>query len=551
MSVRVRVLLLVLLVALAAVGATAYLTVRQLSTQLNRSVSSDQASANRIAEDLRHYGVEHGTWEGIAALAGSLNRGTGLRIKLITEFGETIVDTDTLARRTARRTPAPPILVDPRPAISPAADGGNLHEVVRAIDQYRRGVRLAACLTRGGGRAELAEGSIGTPLYRTAAATDPALAKRCDAEAISAASERAADEEAALACVQRAKTGSMDPSGTPALPSQFTTCVKEAFQRRVERVGPVPLLLYLGATDDPVRLATTPIVAAAVAVFLLALVGALLLSRHVVRPVAALTAASRRLGQGDLSSRVPVSGSDEIAALGRSFNRMADSLQAAEERQRRLVADVAHELRTPLANLRGYLEALKDDVIAPSPDLFASLHDEAVLQQRIVDDLQDLAQAEAGTLVYHMAPVDAADLLEACRTAHQAVADAAGVRLNLHAADPLPVHVDPDRIRQVIGNLVTNAVRATAPGGEVTLSGQAVPGGAVLRVADTGHGIAPDDLPHLFDRFWRADAARGRRTGGSGLGLAIAKEIVAAHGGTIEAASRVNAGTTFTIRLPA
>jgi two-component system, OmpR family, sensor histidine kinase BaeS len=326
--------------------------------------------------------------------------------------------------------------------------------------------------------------------------------------------------------------------------------VREVFRKRTDDVAPVPLLMYLGATDDPVRLAVTPVLGAALAVFLLALAGALLLSRQVLRPVAALTAASRRLGQGDLSSRVPVTGGDEIAALGRSFNRMADSLQAAEERQRRMVADAAHELRTPLANLRGYLEALKDGVIAPSPDLFASLHDEAVLQQRIVNDLQDLAQAEAGTLVYHRAPVDAADLLETSGTAHQAVAEAAGVRLVLDARGPLPVFVDPDRIRQVLGNLVTNAVRATPPGGQVVLAGRAVPGGAMLAVADTGHGIAPADLPHVFDRFWRADAARGRRTGGSGLGLAIAREIVAAHGGTIQVASEVDVGTTFTIHLP-
>lgn len=536
MSVRVRVLLLVMLVALAAVGATAWLTVRQLSAQLNRSVSADQASANRIAEELRRYGSTHGTWTGVAVLARGLSDSTNLRVKLVTEAGVTIVDSDTLNGRTARRTPAPPILVDPRPVLKLPNDAGAAKRVYTAINEYRRGIRMAGCLTRQGYPVRQSEGPDGVPRFTADAEIDPAAGRRCRAEAVSGESEIAADDRVVSAC---AKTR-----------SGLTPCLRNAFLERIDEVAPVPLLMYLGATDDPVRVAVAPVLGAAATVLLLALAGALLLSRQVVRPVAALTAASRRLGQGDLSIRVPVRGAGEIAALGRSFNRMADSLQAAEERQRRLVADSAHELRTPLANLRGYLEALKDGVMAPTPELFASLHDEAVLQQRIVNDLQDLAQAEAGTLVYHRAPVDAAELLETSRTAHQAVADAAGVRLTLSADGPLPVVVDQDRIRQVIGNLITNAVRATAPGGRVTLSGQAVPGGAVLAVADTGHGIAAADLPHVFDRFWRADAARGRRTGGSGLGLAIAREIVAAHGGTIRVTSEPNVGTTFTINLP-
>ncbi|MFD0740998.1 sensor histidine kinase [Phytohabitans flavus] len=230
---------------------------------------------------------------------------------------------------------------------------------------------------------------------------------------------------------------------------------------------------------------------------------------------------------------------------------MADSLQRGEERQRRLVADVAHELRTPLANLRGYLEALKDGVIEPDPELFASLHEEAVLQQRIVNDLQDLALAEAGTLAYHRTVIDMAEVLETTRAAHHAVAESAGVQLVTATPGPAQVHADPDRLRQVLGNLVTNAIRATSAGGSVTLS-SAVDGTAVVvRVADTGTGIAPESLPYVFDRFWRADSARGRRTGGSGLGLSIARQIVTDHGGTITVASQLGVGTTFTITLPA
>ncbi|TGA83161.1 sensor histidine kinase, partial [Streptomyces palmae] len=252
----------------------------------------------------------------------------------------------------------------------------------------------------------------------------------------------------------------------------------------------------------------------------------------------------------DLGRRVPAAGRDEIAELGRVFNRMAASLQAGEERQRRLTGDIAHELRTPLANLRGYLEALRDGVVEPTPELLDSLHDEALLQQRIVDDLQDLALAEAGALTYHWAAVELGEVLEACRTAHRAKAAAAGVALEVVAPRPVRVSADADRLRQAVGNLVGNALRATASGGTVSLA-LAVEGElAVLRVRDTGKGISAEDLPHLFDRFWRADAARGRATGGSGLGLSIARQIVTDHRGTIDVESTVGVGTTFTIVLP-
>lgn len=244
-----------------------------------------------------------------------------------------------------------------------------------------------------------------------------------------------------------------------------------------------------------------------------------------------------------------------MAELARSFNRMADSLQRGEERQRRLIADVAHELRTPLANLRGYLEALKDGVMQPDPELFSSLHEEAVLQQRIVEDLQDLALAEAGALVYRRTRVDVGELLETCRVGHHAVADAAGVRLVVSpppsAAEPMYVHADPDRLRQVLGNLVTNALRATAAGGSVVLATADTGATRTITVTDTGTGMSPTELPHVFDRFWRADAARSRTTGGSGLGLAIARQLVSDHSGTISVASAPGVGTAFTIVLPA
>lgn len=219
-------------------------------------------------------------------------------------------------------------------------------------------------------------------------------------------------------------------------------------------------------------------------------------------------------------------------------------------REARPRGDIAHELRTPLANLRGYLEALSDGVLSPSSELFVSLHEEAVLQQRVVDDLQELALAEAGALRYRNAAVDVADLLESCQVAHHAVPEAHDVVLRVETAGELTVRGDSDRLRQAITNLVSNALNATPPDGSVTLRGRRVADRVLVEVLDTGHGIAPADQVKVFDRFWRADAARGRRTGGSGLGLAITREFVTAHGGTITVASEPGAGTVFTISLP-
>jgi two-component system sensor histidine kinase BaeS len=245
-----------------------------------------------------------------------------------------------------------------------------------------------------------------------------------------------------------------------------------------------------------------------------------------------------------------VSGHDELATLAAAFNRMATSIQRGEERQRRMVADVAHELRTPLANLRGYLEALTDGVIEPDGNLFRSLHEETLLQQRIVDDLQTLALAEAGRLAYLWVRTDLVELLETCVTAHHAVAVGARVTLAVESAGPVCALADVDRLRQVVGNLVTNAVRHSPPGGRVVLTAEADGDEAVIQVIDSGSGIPDADLPRVFDRFWRADGARGRGTGGNGLGLAIARQIVLDHRGRIDVHSRLGAGSTFTVTLP-
>jgi two-component system sensor histidine kinase BaeS len=190
-------------------------------------------------------------------------------------------------------------------------------------------------------------------------------------------------------------------------------------------------------------------------------------------------------------------------------------------------------------------------VVEPDTDLFTSLHEEVLLQQRIVDDLQDLALAEAGALTYHRTLLDVSDLLEISVAAHRPAAEAAGITLTTERSRDLPpIHADPDRLRQVLSNLISNAVRATPPDGRITLHASATASHVTITLSDTGTGIDPTALPHIFDRFWRADPARGRRTGGSGLGLAIARQIISDHRSAIHVDSELGTGTTFTITMP-
>jgi two-component system sensor histidine kinase BaeS len=215
-----------------------------------------------------------------------------------------------------------------------------------------------------------------------------------------------------------------------------------------------------------------------------------------------------------------------------------------------MVSDIAHELRGPLTNIRGYLEAAEDGVVPLDRDLLDSLIHQSATLERLVDDLQDLALADAGRLRLHAEPIDAAEIVGVVGAAHHAAAEAAGISLEIEAEANVPVVADPHRLQQAVGNLTGNAIRYTRRGGRVTLSALVSGDAAVITVRDTGVGIADEHLPHIFERFYRADASRSRQTGGSGLGLAITKYLVEAHGGTIEVSSQLESGSTFVIRLP-
>lgn len=272
-------------------------------------------------------------------------------------------------------------------------------------------------------------------------------------------------------------------------------------------------------------------------------------ARRILDPIGALTTAARRMQGGDLDVRVKVRGRDELAALGEAFNGMAERLAETERLRRQMVSDVAHELRSPVTNLRCTLESIQDGLAPLDRASIDALHDETLFLQRLIADLQDITLAEAGQLALHREPVDVRDVV---RRAAASVGGGADVRIEL--PDGLPaVHADPARLEQVFRNLIGNARTHTASaGGHITVTGVGRGADVEIQVSDTGRGIAPGHLPHLFDRFYRADESRSRATGGAGLGLAIVRQLVAAHGGRVTAESEgLGRGARFTVTLPA
>ena len=277
-----------------------------------------------------------------------------------------------------------------------------------------------------------------------------------------------------------------------------------------------------------------------------------LVSTRVVRPVRGMAAAARRISRGDYEARVTVTGDDELTTLGRAFNEMAASLASAEERRRRLLSDVGHELRTPLATIDAYLEGLADGVVQPGQETWTLLHTEASRLGRLTEDVSKVSRAEERQLDLRLQRMPAHALLDAAAQAAAPAFAARGVRLVIATDGGAPdVDVDPDRLGEVLANLLDNAVRHTAPDGLVTLVAQRSGDDALLSIADTGDGIAPEELERVFERFYRSDSARSRDRGGSGIGLAIARALVEAHGGRLWAESAGHGrGTRFLCQLP-
>ena len=287
----------------------------------------------------------------------------------------------------------------------------------------------------------------------------------------------------------------------------------------------------------------------AVAAAALALLLGAILARTISRPVQELTAATKVLAGGDLGHQVPVRTGDEIGQLAQSFNQMSADLAQSNQLRRQMTADIAHDLRTPLSVILGYSEALADGKLPGAPETYTAMHVQAQHLNRLIEDLRTLSLADAGQLSLMRRAVDPQGLLEHTALAYLPAAESRGISIRVEGEAVKPVSVDPDRMLQVLGNLVGNALRHTPDGGQVILSTAQANGQVLLRVQDNGPGIPTEDLPHIFDRFYRGDKAR-QADGASGLGLAIARSLIEAHDGRILAENAPGGGALFTISLP-
>jgi signal transduction histidine kinase len=308
--------------------------------------------------------------------------------------------------------------------------------------------------------------------------------------------------------------------------------LSEAEQQYLERTNQALLLSALGAT-------------------MLALLLSVVLARTLTKPLRELTGAIRAMAKGKLGVAVPVRSRDEIGELTKAFNQMSADLARSNQLRKQMTADIAHDLRTPLTVIGGYIESLRDGVLEANPERYDVMHQEVQHLQHLVEDLRTISLADAGELKLNRQCIAPQILLEQTASAFTPQAEQKQIALQVQVEAGLPeITIDEIRIAQVLGNLVSNALRYTPEGGHIALSAHRRANEIILAVADNGTGIAPDALPHIFERFYRADASRHSESE-SGLGLAIAKSLVEAHGGTITAQSQgIGKGSTFCVHLP-
>lgn len=272
-------------------------------------------------------------------------------------------------------------------------------------------------------------------------------------------------------------------------------------------------------------------------------------AQYLVRPIERITATARAVRSGHAGARTGLKGDDEIAVLGATFDQMADAIEADRELERRLTADVAHELRTPLQAIQATVEAMQDGVLPADEERLGIVRDETVRLSRLADAILELTRLERGSLPFEMRRLDIAQPVQAALDTHVALLESASLRVSATVASVF-VNGDSDRLQQAVGNLLSNAARYTPAGGAVEVVVKADGNDALVSVSDTGIGISDTDLPNVFSRFWRADGARATTTGGLGIGLAVTKEIVERHHGRIAVEQREGGGTTFSVRIP-
>ncbi len=578
-SLKVRLLAGTILVAVCSITATAWLSVQGTTGSIQQERGQELATAAQIHDTLLGYAATHPYWDTAGPVIAKLRDETGLRIDVTSGDRTPIAGSGTGSALPAKASAVvDPLAVDVTlqpgvgadridaravgPFLLPADERAALRSSIEAV---------AACLRTSGYSAEVTDTPGGRPVIRTTASGEV----NCDQNTpVVLTGQPFQDQLVTPTPTEQKALGQLEvlvntclsgkgrptttlgltiadkivPTGVTGNHQETADCIGTARREQLRPyVAPAALLFISSPSGQPAAVGlssagTFRIVGAAVLVLVLTVVVSILLAGRVVRPLRTLTVAAQRMRAGDSSARATVKSRWEIAELAGAFNQMSEHLARTERQRKELVSDVSHELRTPLGNIRGWLVAAQDGVADLDPALVASLLEETLLLQHLVDDLQELALADAGELRLHPEPMNAGDLLDQVAAAH-------GAGLTVAKTGDLDLYADPVRLRQAVGNLVVNAVRHTPAEGRITLRGREDGDHVVIEVSDTGSGIAPEHLPHVFDRFWRAERSRNRQTGGSGLGLAIVRHLVEAHGGTVSVASEPGVGTTFTLRL--
>jgi two-component system sensor histidine kinase BaeS len=571
-SLLVRLLVVSVVVALCSVAATAWLAAQTTTVAIQKEQGQALADDTKIYDQLVGYAATHRDWALAGAVVADLEKQTGRRIELTTQDRRLIVGSDPVPDKAS--AVVDPLAVDPALAREAGADridsravGPFMLPAKEKADLDRSAKEVLRCVVARSGSGTVVDTPGGRPEVRADALGTLNSCQRSPLD------EPTATEAVALSQLQQLTNDCLTSKGLPLvklnldrtwvpMPAQVAgprpadetvgACIAGArHDQLVPYVAPAALLFVSSPSQASAGLDLSPanrarIIGVAALVLLVTVLAAVFAGVRLVRPLRELTGAAQRMKDGDDSARVRIGGSDEIARLAVAFNEMADSRARNEEQRRAMVSDVAHELRTPLSNIRGWLEAVEDGVTEPDRAFVASMMEEALLLQHIVDDLQDLAMADAGKLRLHPERVHLADVLAQVAAAQQPE----GVRLSVQTQGDPELDADPVRLRQAVGNLVTNALRHTPAGGSVDVLGRQDGTWIVIEVADTGAGISAADLPRVFDRFWRAEKSRSRQSGGSGLGLAIVRNLAEAHGGTVTATSTPGHGSTFTLRLP-
>jgi len=570
-SLVVRLTAVSLLIALGSIAATAWLAVQTTTRAIQQEQGQALSGDATIYTELLGFAAVNHTWDQVGPRLRELSAGTGRRIVLTTLDRRVLGDSGGAPVTLPVKATASvdPLHVDPvllpeagTSGIDPRATGPFRLPPKERADLDALAKKAAACLTSLGFPGQVRDTASGRPQLT---GLDPYairyFAAKCGIYELATPTPT---EETALNSLNDAVNSCLTSQGAKpvqlgldltelGVPDQDLSqgCVDSGRREQLAPyVAPPALLFTLGPGGSPLPTFTltrenlTRILAVTGGVLVLAAALTLLVATRLSRPLRALTEAAKQ------DRPAPVKSRDEVGYLAAAFNDLTARRERIEEQRKAMVSDIAHELRNPLNVIRGRLEAAEDGHLPFDRALSASLLEETVLLQHIVDDLQDLAAADAGRLRLHPEPVDAAELAGHVAAAHADRAAAGGVTLSVDATGDTGLTADPVRLRQVVGNLVTNAIRHTPSGGRVTIRVSSTVDCVTLAVADTGTGIAAEDLPHVFDRFWRAEKSRSRQTGGSGLGLAIVRHLVQAHGGTVTAESAMDAGSTFTVRLP-